>query len=338
GWHDRAGAGARSPGAGALPAPRLHLRAPGRVHAGVERGLARHANRARPRPDAPDPGPLALRADDVRRAARSGGDAPAERARESLSAVGRRLSPAGGGDRRARRRRSARGNSLPDPGQRGRGRYSGTAPLLPGHRQADSGGRPTPGPGRRALLLPGAPGGVQRNLARLHRQNLEAGVRLVPEIGAGIDCLSLDQDLVVQVRAGGASRVAGPPDDRSSLDALTRLDVQSREVAVEALDVLSVVQDDGDAVLLVRARHRDRAGGRRAHRRAVLRADVDAAVELGALRPRRLPHAVLGIDGAAYRPARRQRRQRLAGPRHAPVEGPPAVALLGHALRAPVAL
>jgi len=42
-------------------------------------------------------------------------------------------------------------------------------PLLTGHRKADSRGRATPGPGRRALLLPGASGSVQRNLARLHR-------------------------------------------------------------------------------------------------------------------------------------------------------------------------
>src|SRR5262245_46440866 len=125
---------------------------------------------------------------------------------------------------------------------------------------------------------------------------------LIPEIGAGIDRVALDQDLVVQMRAGGASGIAGPPDDRTALDTLARLDVQPREVAVETLEVLAVVEDDGDAVLLVRARHCDRAGGRRAYGRAVLRADVDAAVELGALRPRRLPHPVLGVDGAAHRP------------------------------------
>ena len=39
----------KQPGSRALPAPGLHVRAPRRLHAGAERGVARHADRARPR-------------------------------------------------------------------------------------------------------------------------------------------------------------------------------------------------------------------------------------------------------------------------------------------------
>src|SRR5206468_6156875 len=111
-------------------------------------------------------------------------------------------------------------------------------------------------------------------------------VQLIPEVRARIDGLTLDQDFEVEVRAGRAPRVAGPPDDGATLDPVARLDVRPREMTVDALDVLTVVEDDRDAVLLVRPRHGDSPTRRRAHGGAVLGANVETAVELRPLRPR----------------------------------------------------
>src|SRR5215831_18546507 len=67
----------------------------------------------------------------------------------------------------------------------------------------------------------------------------------VPQVGARVDRLPLDQNLVVQVRAGRAAGVAGPADDGATLDTVAGLDVRLREVAIDALDVLAVVEHDG---------------------------------------------------------------------------------------------
>src|SRR5262252_3390396 len=162
--------------------------------------------------------------------------------------------------------------------------------------------------------------------------------KLIPEVGAGVDRLPLNQDLVVQVRAGRAARVAGPADDGASVDTVADPDVRLREVAIDALDVLAVVEDDRDAVFLVRPRNRHDAAGRGADRRTVVCADVEAAVELAPRRPRRLPHPELGVDGPADGPTRRQRGERLARLRDEPVERLETVALFGNALGQPLEL
>ena len=136
----------------------------------------------------------------------------------------------------------------------------------------------------------------------------------------------------MEVRAGRAAGVAGPANDGAAVDPVARLDVRLREVTVDALDVLAVVEDDRDPVFLVRPGDRHDTTGRSADRRAVLGADVETAVELGPRRPRRCPHAELGVDGAADRPPRGQRRKRLARARDEPVERLEALALLRHAV------
>src|SRR5262249_18756343 len=154
----------------------------------------------------------------------------------------------------------------------------------------------------------------------------------VPEVGARVDRLPLDQNLVVQVRAGRAAGVAGPADDGATLDTVAGLDVSPREVTIDALDVLAVVEHDGDPVFLVGSGDRHDATGRSADRRAVLGADVQAAVELVPRRPRRLAHAELGVDGPPDRPPRRQRGEPFPRLPEEPVERLEAVALLGHRL------
>src|SRR6267142_1829643 len=117
---------------------------------------------------------------------------------------------------------------------------------------------------------------------------------LVPEVGARIDGLAAHENLVVQVRPRRASGVAGPADEAAALDALPRLDVQPREVAVQRADVLAVVDDDRVAVFLVQAGQHHGAVGRRVDRGATLGADVHAAVELEPRGPRRVAGAVFG--------------------------------------------
>src|SRR6266566_6014345 len=97
---------------------------------------------------------------------------------------------------------------------------------------------------------------------------------LIPEVRAGVDRLALDHDLVVQVRAGRAAGVPGPADHGAALDPVTRLDVRLREMAVHALDVLAMVEDDRDAVFLIGPGDRHDAASRSADGRAVLCADV----------------------------------------------------------------
>src|SRR3989442_8003435 len=133
----------------------------------------------------------------------------------------------------------------------------------------------------------------------------------VPEVGARVDGLAADQDLVVEVGAGRAAGVAGPGDEAAALDALAGLDVEAREVAVERAHVLAVVEDDRGAVFLMRAGEDHGAVGRGVDRGAALGADVHAAVELEPGGPRGVARAELGVHGAADRPARRQRRHRL---------------------------
>src|SRR3990167_2190629 len=141
----------------------------------------------------------------------------------------------------------------------------------------------------RILAMPGAGGPAARS---------------VPEVGAGIHGLALHEDLVVEVGPGGPPGVAAEPHQRAPLDPVARLHVHLGEMAVDAADVLAVVEDDGDAVLGLGARERDGGRGRRLYRRAALRADVEPAVELAGAGPGREPQAELGVDGAAHGPAR----------------------------------
>src|SRR5205814_2976117 len=151
--------------------------------------------------------------------------------------------------------------------------------------------------------------------------------------GAGVHPLALDEDLGVEMRARRTPRVAGEPEDPAALDPVALLDGGLREVAVHAADVVVVLDDDEDAVLRLRAREGDRAGGRGADRRPLVGVDVEAVVKLGDLCPRRQAVAELGVHAAAHGPARRQRRKRLARARHQAVEGAEVITLLHDAFR-----
>src|SRR2546426_6591473 len=155
--------------------------------------------------------------------------------------------------------------------------------------------------------------------------------KLIPEVGAGVDGLPLHHDLVVKVGARGAPGIAGITDHLAPLDPLALLHGGLREVAVERADVLAVVENDRDAVLRLRAGEGDRPFRGGADRRAGLRVDIDAAVELGDPRPRREAVAGLRGDGASPRPAWRKRCHRPSGARPQAVHGAEVLALLRHA-------
>ena len=137
-------------------------------------------------------------------------------------------------------------------------------------------------------------------------RNFRTDAASVPEVRAGVDGTVLDQDLVVEVRARGPARIAGQAELRAAPDLLTLRDGDLRQVTVDRAQVFAVVDGHAEPVLGVRSRerHRPRRGG--LHRCATLGPDVDATVELAALRPGRPAPTELGVDGAAYRPARRQ--------------------------------
>src|SRR3989441_12547036 len=141
---------------------------------------------------------------------------------------------------------------------------------------------------------------------------VEAPSDLVPEVGAGVDGLPLHHDLVVKVRARGAPGIAGVADHLAPLDPLALLHGGLREVAVKRADVLAVVENDRDAVLRLRAGEGDRPFRGGADRRAGLRVDIDAAVELGDPRPRREAGCRTRGVGGAPRPAGRERCHRPA--------------------------
>src|SRR6185369_15325743 len=91
-------------------------------------------------------------------------------------------------------------------------------------------------------------GGSQHNCGAGARPGGEAA-RLVPEELARVHRLSVDLDLVVQVRAGGAAGIPGERDDLAPLDALALLHSDLLEMPVERAQVVAVVEDDGGAVL-----------------------------------------------------------------------------------------
>src|SRR5205809_7660848 len=98
----------------------------------------------------------------------------------------------------------------------------------------------------------------------------------------------------MQVRARRAPGVAGVRQQRTALDLLARLHRQLREVAVQALDLLAVVNDYRVAVLRLRSGEDHGARRRRVLRRATVCADVEARVGCLRLRPRLLARAEVG--------------------------------------------
>src|SRR4029453_13421050 len=154
---------------------------------------------------------------------------------------------------------------------------------------------------------------------------------LVPEELAGIDGLAPHLDLVVEVRARGASGVAGEGDDLPALDGLPLLDADLLEVTVERAETVAVVQDDGRAVLAPVAREVHRAGGRREHGGAAASADVEPAVELLVARPGRWAHPEAGVQRAAHWPSERQRHQHGPGALHEVLERTQALTTLAPA-------
>src|SRR5262245_15018094 len=107
--------------------------------------------------------------------------------------------------------------------------------------------------------------------------------RLVPEVSAGVDGLSLDHDLVVQVRPRGPAGVTGVANHGAAHDALTVLHAELRQMAVERADILAVIEHDRRPVVLGGAGVHDGAGGRGVDRCPLAGPDVHAAMKLPAL-------------------------------------------------------
>ena len=161
----------------------------------------------------------------------------------------------------------------------------------------------------------------------------EEAAGLVPEELARVHRLTVNLDLVVQVRAGGAAGVPGERDDLSPVDALARLHADLLEVPVERAQLVAVIEDDGVAVLAAAAREVHGAGGRGQDRGPPIRADVEAAVELLLAGPRGLAHAEPRVERPAHRPAQRQRQEHRAGALHEAPERAQALPALAHAAR-----
>jgi len=161
-------------------------------------------------------------------------------------------------------------------------------------------------------------------------RNCPTDAASIPEIRAGVDRPVPDQDFVVEVRTGGAARIAREPELGPARDFLTQRDRDLRQVTVDRAQVFAVVDGHAEPVLGVRSRerHRPRRGG--LHRCATLGPDVDAAVELAALRPGRPAPTELGVDSTAYRPPRRQRGQRLARTGDQALQGAEVLALVAN--------
>src|SRR5207244_2198908 len=126
---------------------------------------------------------------------------------------------------------------------------------------------------------------------------------LIPEIRSRVDRLALHENLVVQVRTGGAPAIAGAAELRAAIHPLAHGDADLGEVSVHAFDVVAVVDHHGMAVLAVPSGEAHAAGGGGAHGRAAFSANVDPRVELLLRRPRRRTIAELGVHRAADGPA-----------------------------------
>src|SRR4026207_683884 len=128
---------------------------------------------------------------------------------------------------------------------------------------------------------------------------------LIPEVRTGIDRLPLHLDLVMQVRARRSASITGEGDDLAALHLLLGLDAETSQMPVQGLDVVPVVDDEGDPVLRVLARIDHDAGRGRHHRRSPRHADIEPAVLLDGLAlPRGAAAAKLGGHGPAPPPAR----------------------------------
>src|SRR5438876_8861223 len=216
------------------------------------------------------------------------------RLRESAAASGRPTRTGRGAGRTPSARANRRGGAQPS----GSGRRA-----IPGSRPAS---RPRVGPGDGSGGPWPAPGAVRRPSSGRAAcgspsDRSTAGGRptpsrpwpawnlggLFPEIGARVDRLALDEDLVVQVGARGLAAISGQRDELPAPDRLSGGDQHLRQVTVDRADVAAVLEDHGQAEVGLAPGKDDAARRRRVNRRSGVGGDVEAGVELGSLLPRR---------------------------------------------------
>src|SRR5262249_59453092 len=86
-----------------------------------------------------------------------------------------------------------------------------------------------------------------------------------------VDRTPVDEDLVVQMGPGRTTRRTRAADPGPGSDLLPSLHVELREVSIEAVDPVPVVDDDCAAVPTAPTSEGDSASGGRPHRRAAPR-------------------------------------------------------------------
>src|SRR5690606_23197638 len=93
----------------------------------------------------------------------------------------------------------------------------------------------------------------------------------------------VEADVPMQVRPGGAPGGADRPDRRAARHFLANRDVYARQVAEHADETLTVIQENGLAIEKIIAHEDDLARGRRAHRRACRRGEIQPRMRVAGL-------------------------------------------------------
>ena len=103
-------------------------------------------------------------------------------------------------------------------------------------------------------------------------------MRLQP--AGGVDGLAVDDDLEVEVAAGGVAGGPGDPDESTGPHGLTRLHPEALKVVVGGLQAVSVINDDAvTAPIGAESRFGDRPGRRAEHRGVAPCREVDTRVQ-----------------------------------------------------------
>ncbi len=132
------------------------------------------------------------------------------------------------------------------------------------------------------------------------------GDQIPPRIHGG----AVLSDLIMQMRAGAAARVAGVRDHLALEHLLSHAHRQPRVVAVKSRQPVAVIHRHQIAEIARETALHHLAVGRRHHRRAAVHGEIDPLVQLRTAAERRIAAAEPGRHRPLRRPNRRRRRRR----------------------------